>query len=132
MLPTIWCSRELSPDYLFKLVFQWALTLCQLLSELKSEGWKYILTSRLNQDVCEKFFSPLRGFGGPDTQLDRIQVLQRAKMRLMVKDGESIVSSAGQSVEDEEMDAFIDYPSSGLIQPEDVEENDFFQEEESV
>ena len=50
----------------------------------------------------------------------------------MIKDSESIVFSAGQSVEDEEMDAFIDYPSFGLIQPEDVEENDFFQEEESV
>ena len=112
--------------------FQWALTLCQLLSELKSEGWKYILTARLNQDVCENFFSQLRGLGGPDTHPDRIQVLQRAKMRLMIKDSESIVFSAGQSVEDEEMDAFIDYPSFGLIQPEDVEENDFFQEEESV
>ena len=35
-----------------------------LLDELEHEGWEYILTARLNQDVVENFFSQIRGLGG--------------------------------------------------------------------
>ena len=52
-----------------KLPFQFGI-LCgiesmqRLYTEMKSEGWQYILTARLNQDICENLFSQIRGLGG--------------------------------------------------------------------
>ena len=39
-------------------------SLRSLLDEIENEGWEYILTARLNQDVVENFFSQIRGLGG--------------------------------------------------------------------
>ena len=45
-----------------------------LFKEVKAEGWTYILTARLKQDIVENLFSQLRGLGGADNHPDRIQV----------------------------------------------------------
>ena len=57
------------PHHPAKLPFQHGI-LCgiqsirSLLKEVKQEGWQYLLTARLNQDVLENFFSQIRGLGG--------------------------------------------------------------------
>ena len=52
-----------------KLPFQYGIlcgikSLRSLFKEVKNEGWEYLLTARLNQDVLENFFSQIRGLGG--------------------------------------------------------------------
>ena len=113
-------------------------SLRKLHAEMKSEGWKFLLTARTNQDVCENFFSQLRTMTGPDNHPDRVEVLNRAKIRLLEKDQDFYLTSRGQSVETDDLDSILEvgtFPTSGMAEGnEDVLDYDegtgFEQEEE--
>ena len=50
-----------------------------LYNELKAEGVKYLLTSRLNQDCLESFFSRVRSIGGDNTHPNCVEFMNRVR-----------------------------------------------------
>ena len=54
-----------------------------LWAELKVEGFQYLATHKLNQDVIENFFSAVRGLGGGDTNPNPVQFCTRVRILKM-------------------------------------------------
>ena len=55
--------------------------------DLKNSGYPVLLTCRTNQDCVENIFSCFRGMSaGPNDHPDQLQVMQRAKIRLLCSD----------------------------------------------
>ena len=91
----------------------------QLCDDLRNRGYKYVLTSRLNQDVVENFFSCIRGLGGgPDIHPDRLQALQRAKVKLLCTETDHVVPVSKPSVGEESLDKYVpidqDFVTTGM------------------
>lgn len=80
-----------------------------LLHDLKAVGYEYLLTSRTNQDCVENSFSCLRVLTkvASDPHPDRLQVMQRMKIRLLCADADLIVPIDKPSVEAEGLDTFV-------------------------
>ena len=51
-----------------------------LWEELRQEGFSYLLTHRLNQDIIENLFSGIRGMGGSDTNPDPVTFCNRIRI----------------------------------------------------
>ena len=84
-----------------------------LFKDLTQCQYKYILTSRLNQDVVENFFSCIRGLSsGPDTHPDRLQALQRARIRLLCTETDHIIPVSKPSVAAENLDSYVPIDTS--------------------
>lgn len=83
-----------------------------LWEELKEEGFKYLLTSKLNQDCIENFFSGVRALGGADTHPDPVQFCDRLRIlkiqrdintiKMLIKDKNTSVELS--TVDDESLD----------------------------
>ena len=91
----------------------------ELCGDLRNAGYKYVLTSRLNQDVVENFFSCIRGLGGgPDIHPDRLQALQRARVKLLCTETDHIVPVSKPSVAEESLDEYVpidpDFVTTGM------------------
>ena len=78
-----------------------------LQKDLQGEGYPYFLTTRVNSDSVENMFSCLRGLGGNNKDPDRIQALQRAKIRMLCSDAEHIVPIRNPSVENTGEDRYV-------------------------
>jgi hypothetical protein len=88
-----------------------------LFEELKKEGVKFLLTSRLNQDILENFFSRLRGIGGSNSHPSPVEVGQRIKILMLGKNSEILVKNPSVEVEEEEdfLTAIITRPISDVV-----------------
>ena len=62
-----------------------------LYAEAKSAGMSYILTSRLNNDALENFFSQIRGLGGPNSHPGAANAVCRVRTLLLGKEPQHIV-----------------------------------------
>ena len=54
-------------------------SLRMLFQDLKSEGVTYLLTTRVNQDCLESFFSRVRGIGGDNTHPNSVEFMHRVR-----------------------------------------------------
>ena len=70
-----------------------------LQKDIKDCGYKYILTSRTNSDCVENIFSCIRGLGGPNNNPDRLEAMQRAKIRMLSTNVDHIVPISNPNVE---------------------------------
>lgn len=64
-----------------------------LFKELKSDGYSYILTYRLNQDVLESYFSQIRGIGRFYDHPLPTTVTQRIKSLILCKNVSEVINS---------------------------------------
>ena len=76
-----------------------------LYEELKTEGFSFLLTSRLNQDSLENVFSQLRALGGNNTHPSSVQTINRIRILCLSKSVNEIVSNS--SVEMSNEDTFL-------------------------
>ena len=76
-----------------------------LYEELKTEGFSFLLTSRLNQDSLENVFSQLRALGGNNTHPSSVQTINRIRTLCLSKNVNEIVSNS--SVEMSNEDTFL-------------------------
>ena len=76
-----------------------------LYAELKSEGVSYLLTSRLNQDGLEIFFSQLRAIGGNSTHPSTVETISRIRTLCLSKNVKSIICNS--SVENQDDSNFL-------------------------
>ena len=63
-----------------------------LWKELQSEGFSYLLTSKLNQDCIENFFSTVCNMGGADTNPDPVQFCNRIRILKLTHNIDAIPS----------------------------------------
>ena len=70
-----------------------------LYEDLKSEGIKYIITKRLNQDALENLFSRVRGIGGQNTHPTATLAMNRLRILMMGKNTYDIVKKPVVEVE---------------------------------
>ena len=70
-----------------------------LQKDLQDCGYKYILTSRTNSDCVENIFSCIRGLGGPNNNPDRLEAMQRVKIRMLSSNVDHIVPVTNPNVE---------------------------------
>lgn len=57
-----------------------------LWAELKEEGFDWLATHKLNQDLIENFFSAIRGLGSMDTNPNPVQFCSRLRILKMKND----------------------------------------------
>ena len=81
----------------------------ELLKCLQQEGYEYLLTCRTNQDCVEVFFGCMRGLSGGvvDVHPDRLQVFERAQIRLLCSEADFIVPVQKPNVQPENLDDFV-------------------------
>lgn len=72
-----------------------------LFRELKSDGYSYILTYRLNQDVLESYFSQIRGIGRFYDHPLPTTVTQRIKSLILCKNASEVINSKNCLSEEE-------------------------------
>ena len=77
-----------------------------LYEELKKEGLAYLMTSRLNQDCLENFFSQLRLLGGHNSKPNSFECLSRLRLLITSKDP-----------------SIIDFQVSGENDPDEVSDD---------
>ena len=73
-----------------------------LWDELRAEGFKWLLTHKLNQDCLENFFSAVRALGGGDTNPNSVQFCNRLRILKMKNNFDAIsilIDDKGTSVE---------------------------------
>ena len=76
-----------------------------LLKELVIEGpFDYLLTTRLNQDCLENFFSRLRAIGGDNDHPGPVRAFKRIKTLLVSKQAELIVKKPAVEMEEDYCD----------------------------
>ena len=63
-----------------------------LWKDLKEEGFKYLLTHRLNQDCLENLFSSVRALGGADSNPNSVQFCTRIRI-LKIRGNSDVVTS---------------------------------------
>ena len=76
-------------------------SIVSLYNEIKSEGFRYMLTSRLNQDCLENLFSRLRCIGGDNTHPSPIIAMDRLRLLTIGKSPQHVVQSPSVQIEDE-------------------------------
>jgi hypothetical protein len=77
-------------------------SLLTLYNELSSRhGVEFILTSHLNQDALENFFSRIRALGGSNTHPTSVDFLYRMKNLIIGKAAHLVVERAAVKVEEE-------------------------------
>lgn len=72
-----------------------------LYSDLKNEGYLYLMTSRCNQDVLEGYFSMIRGFGRFYDHPLPTAVSQRIKSLLLSRNASSLIKNGNCSNDEE-------------------------------
>ena len=85
-------------------------SIIELFKELKSDGLKYLLTTRVNQDVLENSFSSLRYMGGNNTHPSASNFCERIRLLCVLKNIHFVVTNP--SVEYSEESQFL---SSDII-----------------
>ena len=83
---------------------------CQLYNELKSQGVKYLLITRINQDCSENLFSTVRFMGGNDCHPSAKDFATRMRNICLSKNIDLVINK--NLVEFYDKDEFI---SSSLI-----------------
>ena len=77
-------------------------SLLSLYSALSKErGVEFILTSHLNQDALENFFSRVRALGGSNTHPTSVDFLHRTKSLIVGKAADLMISSAVVEMEED-------------------------------
>jgi len=80
-------------------------SLLELYSELSIRyRVQFILTSRLNQDVLENFFSRVRALGGSNGHPSSVDFIQRTKNLIIGRAADLVVETASVKMEDDEKD----------------------------
>lgn len=69
-----------------------------LFNDLKSNGYSFLMTSKLNQDVLESHFSLLRGLGRFYDHPDPVAVTQRTKALLLGKNASNLFKTGNIQV----------------------------------
>ena len=73
-----------------------------LYQELKNEGISYLLTSRLNQDGLENFFSQVRALGGNNSHPSTVETINRIRTLCLTKNVKSIVNNSVVEMQDDD------------------------------
>ena len=71
-----------------------------LYKEVKGEGLEYLLTSRLNQDALENFFSQIRGMGGSNTHPSSVEFINRLRKLCLMKDVQLVTEGPNVLIDD--------------------------------
>ncbi len=64
-------------------------------------GVEFILTSHLNQDCLENFFSRIRAMGGTYTHPTTVEFIHRARQLIVGKSSELVVQTASVEMEED-------------------------------
>ena len=73
-----------------------------LYKDLKeSRGIEFLLTSHLNQDCLENFFSRVRALGGTNTHPTTVQLVHRMKHLIIGKSSDLVITTAPVDMEDD-------------------------------
>ena len=84
-----------------------------LWEELRKEGFSYLLTHKLNQDIIENLFSAIRGMGGADTNPDPVTFYNRIRILKIQEDYDPIkllIAGTKTSVELSPVDEILKEP----------------------
>ena len=84
-----------------------------LWEELRKEGFSYLLTHKLNQDIIENLFSAIRGMGGADTNPDPVTFCNRIRILKIQEDYDPIkllIAGTKTSVELSPVDEILKEP----------------------
>ena len=73
-----------------------------LYQALKNEGISYLLTSRLNQDGLENFFSQVRALGGNNSHPSTVETINRIRTLCLTKNVKSIVNNSVVEMQDDD------------------------------
>ena len=100
-----------------------------LFEELREEGFSYLLTHKLNQDILENLFSAIRGMGGSDTNPDPVTFCNRIRILKLQQDYDPIkllIEGKKTSVE-LSVDEILEEPfiAQELVSEADVDLNNF-------
>ena len=68
-------------------------SILSLYEEMKTEGYSYLLTSRLNQDCLENLFSRIRGMGSNNSHPTPVEAMNRVRLLTIGKDPQHIVNN---------------------------------------
>ena len=96
-----------------------------LWEELRQEGFSYLLTHKLNQDIIENLFSAVRGMGGSDTNPDPVTLCNRIRILKIQQDFDPIkllIEDKNTSVELSPLDEILQEPfiAQELVSEADV------------
>lgn len=76
-------------------------SLLSLYEELSAKrGIEFLLTSHLNQDCLENFFSRIRAMGGSYTHPTTVEFIHRARRLIVGKSSELVVQTASVEMEE--------------------------------
>ena len=91
-----------------------------LYGELKAAGTKYFLTSKVNSDCLENFFSRLRSIGGDNTHPGPASAVERVRILLIGKDPQHLVTNpAVKNFDNEDVVALDANPTVHGLLPAD-------------
>ena len=77
-------------------------SLLALFDDLREKrGLEFLLTSHLNQDCLENFFSRVRALGGTNTHPTTVQFIHRLKHLIVGKSSDLVVKTAPVEMEDD-------------------------------
>jgi hypothetical protein len=77
-------------------------SLLSLFDDLReNRGIEFLLTSHLNQDCLENFFSRVRALGGTNTHPTTVQFIHRLKHLIVGKSSDLVVKTAPVQMEDD-------------------------------
>ena len=72
-----------------------------LYMEMKQEGWKYLITRRVNQDALENGFSTVRYVGGDNNHPTAANVCERIRLLCVSKNVKFVVENPSVEIEEE-------------------------------
>ena len=75
--------------------------------ELKNEEVNYILTTRVNQDVLESFFSCLRDMGGGNSHPSPVDTISRIRKLCVSKNVDYVLDNSNVEQADKEMKNYL-------------------------
>ena len=68
----------------------------------QQRGIEFLLTSHLNQDCLENFFSRVRALGGTNTHPTTVQFIHRVKHLIVGKSSDLVIQTAPVEMEDDQ------------------------------
>ena len=72
-----------------------------LYMEMKQEGWKYVITRRVNQDALENGFSTVRYVGGDNNHPTAANVCERIRLLCVSKNVKFVVENPSVEIEED-------------------------------